>query len=185
MKKPSFSTYSTFQKMLDDKLHPSQVHGLICGVLCVDATSIAWEQLVNKGETPSAELHTLLQAIYQTSKQQLEEFFFEFELLLPEDEQDLPLRAEALKLWCQGFLTGLKLMHIPLEGREASDMTEAINDLIKIANMNDEAVASSEIANEDETHYTELVEYVRIAVILIYQELQENTSSQQSNSSIH
>jgi uncharacterized protein len=185
MKKDSFPTYSTFQKMLDDKLHPSQVHGLICGVLCVNTSSIAWEGLLSTGKKLQAKVRALLKELHQMSKQQLEEFLFEFELLLPEDENLLPQRAEALKLWCQGFLTGLKLMQIPLEKRPPSDVTEAINDLIEIARMNDEVIASTETAEEDEANYAELVEYVRIAVILIYQDLQEESTSLQSNSSIH
>ena len=54
--------------------------------------------------------------------------------------------------------------------RTPSDMTEAINDMIEIAKMNYEEVVAGE---EDEAAYTELVEYVRMAAILIYQEMHE------------
>jgi uncharacterized protein YgfB (UPF0149 family) len=59
-------------------------------------------------------------------------------------------------------------------------MTEAINDIIEIAKMNYEEVVASE---EDETAYIELVEYVRLAVILIYQNLREQEKTSKSTSS--
>lgn len=160
------------------KLHASQVHGLVCGILCgKPQTNSAWEDLVTGGKK-SKTTHTLLQDLYTASAQQLEDFLFEFQLLLPNDEDDLPVRAEAMTLWCQGFLTGLKAAEIPIINREPSDMTEAINDLIEIAKMDYEQVVSSE---EDEAAYFELVEFVRMAVILIYQDMHGLDTATRSN----
>ena len=171
------------------KMHPSQVHGLICGILCAGTTEegklkseIAWESLVT-GNKKTAQAHALLQTLYEVSAKQIRDFLFEFNLLLPNDEAGLPARAEALTLWCQGILTGLKLVQIPIEGREASEVTEAINDLIEIAKMSYENVVENE---EDELAYEELVEYVRMAVILIYQDLHSITPAPSPNhSSLH
>ncbi|OGT36541.1 MAG: hypothetical protein A3F12_06995 [Gammaproteobacteria bacterium RIFCSPHIGHO2_12_FULL_38_14] len=165
------------------KLHASQVHGIICGVLCGHAKhTSAWEDLISGGKA-SAKTHELLQNLYDKSAKQLSDFLFEFQLLLPIDKEELRARAEALSLWCQGFLTGLKLVRIEIVNREPSEMTEAINDLIEIAKMNYEEVVASE---EDEEAYAELVEYIRMAVILIYQEgLDAATRSQSSSLSQH
>lgn len=150
------------------KLHPSQVHGLICGILCgTESNDAAWNELLT-GQEASEELLDLLQQLYQVSAKQLDEFLFELQLILPKDSAPLVERAEALTLWCQGFLTGLKVVSIPIVDREPSEETEAINDLIEIANMNYEEVVSNE---EDEAAFVELVEYIRMAVILIYQDL--------------
>ncbi len=118
------------------------------------------------------ETHQVLQDLFTASGKQLDEFLFEFQLILPPDAEVLPLRAEALTLWCQGYLTGLKLAEVQLVGRSAGDVTEAINDIIEIAKMNYEEVSASE---EDEAAYMELVEYVRMAAVLIYQEMHEET----------
>lgn len=170
MKPIAMPTYQDLNAALSKtalKLHPSQVHGLISGILSANAkNNAAWEEIITGGEE-AVKTHELLQALYDTTANQLSDFLFEFQLVLPPDSEDLALRAEALTLWCQGFLTGLKSANIKIVGREPSDMTEAINDLIEIAKMNYEDVVASE---EDEAAFVELMEYVRMAVILIYQE---------------
>jgi uncharacterized protein len=93
---------------------------------------------------------------------------------LPKDAKELPERAEALTLWCQGMLTGLKMAQVPIVDREPSELTEAINDLIEVAKMNYEDVVASE---EDEVAYNDLVEYVRMVVTYIYQELHDQDVS--------
>lgn len=186
MKPLSLPNYAALHQALSKttlKLHPSQVHGLICGMFSGNPTSTeAWEELVigkkkSGKKNTSDKTHTLLQALYDMSATQLSEFLFEFKLVLPPDSEVLPSRAEALTLWCQGFLTGLKLTKVALVKREASEITEAINDLIEIAKMNYEEVIESE---EDEVAFMELVEYVRMAVILIYQDLREHDASKQA-----
>lgn len=183
MKEVNLPTYEELSRALNKtalKLHASQVHGLVCGVLCSNANSkAAWEDLVTGGKE-TAKTHDILQALYNMSEKQLADFLFEFQLILPSDSDELPIRAEALTLWCQGFLTGLKLSNIPVVDRKPSEVTEAIDDLIEIAKMNYEEVVASE---EDEMAYVELVEYVRMAIILIYQELHETTESPQKTTS--
>ena len=184
MKELTLPNYKTLQQALNKtslKLHPAQVHGLMCGILSGDTTgSTAWEELVTGGKEKTPEV---LQELYEASNTQLAEFLFEFQLVLPPDSQDLSSRAEALTLWCQGFLTGLKFIKIEIVNRESSEVTEAINDIIEIAKMNYEVVVASE---EDETAYVELVEYIRMAVVLIYQDLHEaNASNKASVSSDH
>lgn len=185
MKPASLPSYTELSKALGHtnlKLHASQVHGLVCGLLSGNPkTSAAWEALVTGGkETPKA--HDLLQSLYEQSAKQLAEFLFEFQLLLPSDSDALPQRAEALTLWCQGFLTGLKMAEVKITGREPSELTEAIDDIIEIAKMNYEQVVASE---EDEAAYTELVEYVRMAVILIYEDLRADDAPTSPKKSTH
>lgn len=183
MKELSLPNYRELNQALSKttlKLHPSQVHGLVCGVICGNPdTDAAWEELITGGKDP-ARTHEVLQELYKASVKQLDEFLFEFQLMLPDDDDDLPVRAEALTLWCQGLLTGLKLVQVPIVDREPGEMTEAINDIIEIAKMNYEEVVASE---EDEEAYVELVEYVRMAAILIYQDLREAETAKKSRSS--
>jgi yecA family protein len=183
MSSETLPTYSKLSDVLDKtslKMNAAQVHGLMCGLsLLGTAKPSAWEELILGKEKASKELDTLLQSLYTVTQHQLTSTLFEFEMVLPDDEAPLPERAECLTLWCQGFLTGMKIIDIPIVGRKPSDMTEAINDLIEIAKMNYEQVVATE---EDEVAYTELVEYVRMAVILIYQ---ETTSELDKPRSLH
>lgn len=176
MKQLSMPTYTEISQALSEttlKLHPSQAHGLMCGILCGSPDSqAAWAETVT-GDEKSILTHEVLLALHDMTINQLNEFLFEFELVLPPDTETLPERAEALTLWCQGFLTGLKVAKVKLVGREDSEATEAINDLVEIAKISYEDVISNE---EDEAAYTELVEYVRMAVILIYEDLHDTAS---------
>lgn len=172
MKNNALLEFDHLSKMLletSSKPHPSQVHGIISGLLCGEAggDTTAWESLVT-GDQENTQVHEILQALYHHSRAQLVDFSFEFNLILPEDNASLAERAEALTLWCQGFLTGLKLSGVPIEGRDESELTEGINDLIEIAKMNYEQVVEAE---EDEHAFAELVEYVRMVVIFVFQEL--------------
>lgn len=179
---PKYTEISQALSKTTLKLHPSQVHGLICGILTGNPKSTAaWEELITGGEE-SVKTHEELQKLYDVSSKQLDEFLFEFQLLLPPDSDDLPVRAEALTLWSQGYLTGLKLSQVQIINRQPSDVTEAINDIIEIAKMNFEDVVANE---EDEAAYVELVEYVRMAAILIYQDLRESEAPKQASGSGH
>lgn len=173
MTKTELPSYQELCQVLDNtdiKMNPSQAHGLVCGLLCGNpANTEAWHEFV-AGDVKSPETHELLQMLYETSAQQLSDHLFGFDLILPSADDSLPVRAEALTLWCQGMLTGLKLTQVQITNLEPSDMSEAITDLIEIAKMNFETIDSNE---EDEAAYEELIEYVRVAVVLIYQDLRE------------
>nr|AIA12432.1 Uncharacterized protein family (UPF0149) [uncultured bacterium] len=179
MKQTSLPTYIELSQALNDttlKLHASQAHGLVCGIIVGntehDIDTSAWQDLVTGGEK-SGKTHSLLQSLYDESAKQINDYLFQFQLLLPEDEE-LSTRTEALSLWCQGFLVGLKVSNVQIADREPGDATEAINDLIEIARIDHEEIVDNE---EDEAAYIEFVEYVRMAVILIYQELREPTTN--------
>jgi len=169
---PSLPSYTDIADLLaaaKSHFHPAQVHGLLCGYICATSGKMdsPWEkQVLGKNKDPAS--RELLQHLYEISYHQMSEFSFEFTLLLPEDNIDINLRTEALGLWCQGFLTGLEQSNIPLQNREASDVTETINDLIEIAQVNYGGITNNE---EDETAYFELVEYVRLGILMIFQDL--------------
>lgn len=170
---PSYDELNLLLSKTTLKLNASQVHGVICGLLCGQKQAVdGWEKWII-GSGKSKKIQNMLKGVYDQSAIQLEEFLFQFQLILPDDSENLSLRAEALTLWSQGFLTGLKLTGEPITGREVSEVTEAINDMIEIAQMDyDEMIASE----ENEAAYAELVEYVRIAIMLIYEELQEKNN---------
>jgi uncharacterized protein len=166
---PSYQEISLCFNKNQCVLDPSEAHGLISGVLCGNEKNNAWQKLINAQQ--SAEINDLLRVVYDVSEKKLKEFLFDYELILPEDSQTLPLRAEALTLWCQGFITGLKYVNANIAQHNSNEMTEALNDIIEIAKMHYEDVSENE---EDESAYVELVEYVRMAVIFLYQELHDS-----------
>lgn len=89
---------------------------------------------------------------------------FKFELLMPDEEVLLPVKLKALGNWCDSFLYGFGLSEIKLEVDDES--LEFIKDLSEIAlvDSQDEESTQNDLALE------ELIEYVRVGVLL----LQEN-----------
>lgn len=175
MKQTSLLSYAKVDRALRKcslKPHPSEVHGLITGMLCGKNKKefpTNWEvQLL--GINPPQEARDVLELLQQWSAKQLVNFSFEFTLLLPEDTEQLALRAEALRLWCEGFIIGLEKVNIKVTGRAPSDTTEAINDITEIIKMDLDPVEDE----ADENAYTQLVEYIRMAAILIYQNVQDD-----------
>ncbi len=124
------------------------------------------------GKNKNPKYRESLQQLYEISYHQMSEFSFEFALLLPDDDININARTEALSLWCQGFLTGLKKSNVPIENREESDVTETINDILEIAQVKYGDIAEDD---EDETAYFELIEYVRLGVLMIFQDLKNNS----------
>lgn len=170
---PSFNEVQTIFNQIDAFLHAAELHGFIAGLLIGhQSTEMAWLAFL-QSEITKDKTHPLLQTLFVTSQNQLQEFLFEFNLLLPDDEAELDSRAEALTFWCQGFLAGIHDTPLFAAESENLEVKEAIKDITEIAKMNYEAVSASE---EDEEAYFELVEYVRMAVIFIYQETHESSS---------
>jgi len=149
----------------ESHLHPSEAHGLLCGIVCqTHSEQLPFKEWV-AGDALSAKADAAISALYQEIKAQFLADAFNLQLYLPDDDDtDLPKRAEALTLWCQGFLVGLKLAGITSQHAEA-DVKEALQDLAEISKMQYEAVVDNE---EDEAAYAELVEYVRMAVMIVH-----------------
>src|SRR5579872_3137571 len=169
---PSLPSYADIADLLvaaKSSFHPAEVHGLLCGHIA--GTSGKMDNRLEKlvlGKNKNPEYREVLQQLYETSYHQISEFSFEFTLLLPADDSNINALTEALALWCQGFLTGLQQTNIPVQNREESDITETINDFIEIAQVNYGDIADDD---EDETAYFELVEYVRLGALMIFQDL--------------
>ena len=92
----------------------------------------------------------------------------EFELLLPADEQPIEVRTAALAQWCQGFLYGLGSGAIPDASELPGDAGEIVRDFVEITRA---AVDAGQAEESNESAYAELVEFVRVGVQLLFEEL--------------
>ena len=97
---------------------------------------------------------------------------FSFQLVLPDDEDGLADRVEALGLWATGFLAGVSLMGVN-EDDFTEDLSEIIDDIIGIANISSDIDVDDE---DDELNFFELVEFVRLSVQNVYMEFNESKS---------
>jgi uncharacterized protein YgfB (UPF0149 family) len=114
------------------------------------------------------ELANRVLQLYTVSGSTLRDEEFTFVPLLPDDEIDIARRSEALADWCNGFLAGFAY---EAAGEDAAGSalsqpsSEALRDIAALAQLE----AGADEHDEDaEGHYTELVEYLRVAVINIF-----------------
>ncbi|HET6630558.1 MAG TPA: YecA family protein [Woeseiaceae bacterium] len=155
----------------------AQAHGLLCSRLAVQGQAAAGDWLARVLEDTDAqkaacgECRKLLEALFEESYRQLAERQSEFEPLLPDDTASGPARVEALSHWCEGFLHGLVSGTHPAE-LKAKLATEPISEIIKDTLQITRATAESDDSAETrEQAWTELVEYLRVAAQLTYEEL--------------
>lgn len=174
---PTFEEIGKYLQKSSIDLHPSELHGVVCGFICDVVNTMDEETLwkyIFSSLTNNNTLRKLFQRMYASTFLQLSEFSFDFALLLPQDDININERARALGLWCQGFLKGLKNVKLALRRKTlkvTQDVREVLLDLKEIAKIRFGDIASNE---EDETAFVELLEYVRLSAVLIYQELHPN-----------
>lgn len=157
----------------------AQAHGLLAGKLAVigGGTGQEWLGLVLDGaDTTSAlgkECARLLGELFQETARQLSERMSEFAPLLPDENDDAALRTEALAHWSEGYLHGLvSSQHADeLKKRLAEEpVAGIIKDMLAITQATVEDDGDSD-ANEEA--YTEIVEYLRVAAQIVFEELAE------------
>ena len=157
----------------------AQTHGLLSGRLAVAGgdSGFGWLSQVLEGTDTSdalrSECEVMLGNLFETTYRQLSERQSEFEPLLPDDSDPTAVRAAALAHWCEGFLHGLVSSDHgdALKQRLASDpLADIIRDMLQITRATVDEGSDEE---SDEEAYAELVEYLRVAAQLTYEELVE------------
>lgn len=157
----------------------AQSHGLLSGRLAIAGADIGfdWLSQVLDGTDPQnaqrTECERMLGALFETTYRQFAERLSDFAPLLPDEGDTTAVRATALAHWCEGFLHGLVAGEHGEDLRErlkAEPLSDIIRDLLQITRA---AVDEDCDEESDEAAYTELVEYVRVAAQLAYEELAE------------
>ena len=171
---------------VDAALGASESHGALCGMLCAQgATEVSQWMLHVLGEHDETsralqQAGKSLMLVHQICVEQMNDSNIEFELMLPDDDEPLEARVVALGTWCQGFVYGLAVGGIQEDTELPEDSKELIKDIIEISRAgyiaDDEA--DFDISEDDEQAYMEVIEYVRMGTLLIYEELQPLQSSQ-------
>ncbi|HNP37327.1 MAG TPA: YecA family protein [Woeseiaceae bacterium] len=160
----------------------AQAHGLITSQLAVRG-EVAPDGILGpilegcaRNDALRTECEAILLALYRTTRQWLTERLSAFALLLPDDSAGTDVRTMALAHWSEGFLHGLvsgPQMSEPQSTLLRSRLADApIADIIK--DMLEITRAGSMEGDNDEDEeeaYTEIVEYMRVAAQLVYEEL--------------
>lgn len=166
-------TYTEIQRVLTDERSMSdaaEAHGTLTGCLCA-AVGYRFEDWLLE-ILPEGRAHPLanaaLREVYLETAGALESSDMEFNLLLPEDEAPLDSRTVALAQWCQGFLYGLGGGALQDASGLPGEVGEIVRDFSEITRV---GVDSDQSPESNENAYAELVEFVRVGVQLVFEEL--------------
>jgi uncharacterized protein YgfB (UPF0149 family) len=174
---PAFDAVETALRHAQAPTDAAEAHGSLCGLFCglgaralpawlADTLSDAQATEAVQGQT-----RTLLTALAASTSAALEAAEMGFQPLLPGDGEPLADRVDGLAQWCQGFNHGLFVA-----GRigdadaelNSGNTAEIVRDFSEMAQV---AVGDEESDAEGEAAFVELVEFVRVSVQLVYEEL--------------
>lgn len=150
----------------------AEAHGSLCGALCIASPYgiDAWlEELLEESSASNPQWRSVLERVFAETAEALSGGAMSFEPLLPDDDQPLSDRAAALAHWCSGFLYGLGAagQGISLDSLpdEAGEIVQDMREITRAA------LDTQEPTETDEQAYAELVEFIRVGVQLVYEEL--------------
>ncbi len=153
---------------------PEDCHGMLCAMLIVN-NSLKYKRWLDEicthahsenEITPSG--HDALTLLYDHTRQELNDALLNFSLLIPEENSSLSERVMSLKKWCDGFLFGLALAGVKDMSQLPEDSFEIMQDIVTIS----QASENDEEDEMNEAAYLDIVEYVRMGVLLVNEELQ-------------
>lgn len=166
--------YSEIQRALAEAhsvADAAEAHGTLAGSLCA-AGGYRFEdwlaEILPEGEA-GAHATQALRELFEHTAGALGGPEMEFAPLLPRDEESLDARASALGQWCQGFLYGLGSSSLSDAAGLPGDVGEVVRDLSEITQV---GVDAEEGIESNEGAYAELVEFVRVGVQLVFDELE-------------
>ncbi|WP_185233270.1 UPF0149 family protein [Teredinibacter franksiae] len=159
----------------------AELQGLLCGRLSAgeDLTAAQWQEIALEYLeldyiTPNEEHQALFLLLLEHSGRLLKDDEYVFQPLLPDDHASMDHRARELSGWCEGYLHGLgqAIGKAGLgEGDKLPDeVADALRDMAHITQADVGAEGDMD-AEENEVYWTELVEYVKVAVLTVYTEL--------------
>ena len=157
----------------------AQTHGLVSSRLAVAGTrgvSESLGQVLDGSDTANAlrkECEAMLATLWQSTHRVFSERLSAFEPLLPDDNDAVSIRTEALAHWCEGYLHGLVSgdHDAALKERLAAEpLADIIKDMLQITRA---TVDDMDDDDSSDDAYVEIVEYLRVAAQLFYEELAE------------
>ena len=164
----------------------SECHGVACGLLLRQPGSTVGPYLellatLEVMPRPQPALQDALAGLLERSTAQLGDRNMGLEIWLPEDESPLQHRTQALGQWCAGFMAALGAGGEQPLNTLSDEGQEALADISEIARADIGAPEDAEQSEEDEQAFAEIVEYLRIAVLI----LQEDLRAPDTDEAIH
>jgi uncharacterized protein YgfB (UPF0149 family) len=149
---------------------PAEAHGTLAGALCATGAYRLedWLADILPEGAATGDAAAQLRELYDETRAALTSTQMQFDLLMPDDEQPIELRTEALTLWCNGFVYGLGTSGAPDPELLPGDAGEIVRDLAQIMRA---GVDEREGLEANEAALAELVEFVRVGVQVVFEEM--------------
>lgn len=152
--------------------HASEIHGVLTGLVCAGFSVedhnylTIINDLFNDGDSFPSKVKATVKQMFNELWTDILDDAYTFQLMLPDDDDSIAERGNALGVWVQGFNLGFGLQHKdnPVTSEEVK---EVLTDFAEIANLSDEM----EEGETTEQAYFEINEYVRISALLCFSEL--------------
>lgn len=166
---------SIFQRY-DSDLTPAEAHGIATAMLCVNGQceSAGWfSEVFDDVQSIVEEDRAVLIDLFEQTQKLLDpdESVFEFDLFLPADV-NLPQQAAALANWCKGFLWGIG--YARSQGDWQGETDGILRDMVEFTKLDIEIEDNDD---EDEDAFIQIHEYIRAAVLIVRDELNQNSDS--------
>lgn len=180
MQAPSYDQLATLLSTYGDAMSVSECHGVLCGMVscnpALDGNEWAGRILsgdLDEGAANGADAgvdaadRATLKALFDDTVRQMGDEELGFQPLLPDEDEPLEERTTALGDWCDGYLYGLGLGGIKDFERFSEEVQEFCGDLVEISHITFEEGDEG----DNEAALFEIVEYVRMGALMVYEEL--------------
>ena len=182
VKLPAYDTVDAALREQGLAVTPSELHGLLSGMICggMAVGDESWvgpvSDYANEGaplsdgakatvrtvfDAVSAELAALANSLFTLTAAELADYEFTVSLLLPAEDADLMLRAEALSEWATNFISGLGLMGME-KAKLSPEVTEAVSVMEEISQL---GIDEDEDMSEQAQLFADVVAYVPECVL--------------------
>lgn len=147
----------------------AETHAVVVGLLCArpdqDESELATHlAALQVGEWTSDDILRQIGPALSSLKAELGSPELKFQPLLPSEDRPLGERTTCLAHWCSGFLSGFGAGQPVLQSEESRDALRMIEQIARAATDPDSDQEAEESA------FTELTEFLRVAVLLLREE---------------
>lgn len=153
----------------------AELHGLMSGLLsgglAADSTDFlgVLYDFLNDGQALPQALKTDVQQLISNTASSLQSGDYDFALLLPNDDDALVERLEAMVEWAQAFLVGFAVQQTDLS-LLSEDVREAVNQLTEVTKV-DISTSDDSSAEDNEEAYFMVLEHIRMMVFSCFNEV--------------
>jgi yecA family protein len=172
---PRYDVFTQTIAVLGLPISSSELHGVMSAYVSTGALK-AGEQyiralMLNQHDEMTRAAAMALFNLFATTEQQIAHHGFGFELLLPDDQEDLVARAKAFSEWCVGYMQGIRMAGVDFDQFHDEDTQEAFQHIEEFSELDYESI---DVTSEDERSLMEVCEYTRVAVLHIFNDLNLN-----------